>query len=184
MTLLAGLADGLERSGTPLHILVTAPPPLLKAPLERLAPLWPLASAKATANGPVPERLRALDVLARGRPDLAEAIIPSLLAAAQSREIQSAAARAVARVGRPSLADKVLDHWEDLAQATRREILSALAGSPALTEPLIRALERQVIAPGELDAATRQGLQQLADAALRRVHRPCLPNSHRPSVRP
>ena len=82
-------------------------------------------------------------------------------------EIQSAAARAVARIGRPSLADKVLDRWEDLAQATRREILAALAGSPALTEPLIRALERQVIAPGELDAATRQGLQQLADTALR-----------------
>jgi putative heme-binding domain-containing protein len=167
MTLLAGLADGLERSGIPLHTLVTAPPPTLKAPLERLAPLWPLASATATASGPVPERLRALDVLARGRPDLAEAIIPGLLAASQPREIQSSAARAVARVGRPSLADKVLERWEDLTQATRRELLAALAGSPALTGPLIRALERQVIAPGELDAATRQGLLQLADAALR-----------------
>jgi putative membrane-bound dehydrogenase-like protein len=167
MTLLAGLADGLERSGIPLHTLVTAPPPSLKAPLERLAPLWPAASASATSGGPVPERLIALDVLARGRPDLAEAIIPGLLAAAEPREIQSAAARAVARVGRAALADKVLDRWENLAQATRREVLAALAGSPALAEPLIRALERQVIAPGELDAATREGLQHRGDTTLR-----------------
>jgi putative membrane-bound dehydrogenase-like protein len=167
MILLAGLADGLERSGTPLHTLVAAPPASLKASIERLEPLWPVASASARSGGPVPERLIALDVLARSRPDLAEAVIPGLLAASQPRDIQSAAARAVARVGRPSLADKVLDHWEVLAQATRRELLSALAGSPALAEPLIGALEHQVIAPGELDAATRQGLQQLADAALR-----------------
>ncbi|MGP0066799.1 MAG: PVC-type heme-binding CxxCH protein [Isosphaeraceae bacterium] len=167
ITLLAGLVDGLERSGSPLYALVTVPPPLLKAPLERLAPLWPMASATAISVGPVPDRLIALDVLARGRPDLAGSVIPALLAASQPREIQSAAARAVARVGKPALADKVLDRWEDLAQATRREILSALASSRALAEPLIRALERQVIAPGELDAATRQGLQQLADAALR-----------------
>ena len=73
----------------------------------------------------------ALDVLARGRPDLAEAIIPDLLAATQPREIQSAAARAVARAGRPSLAAKALDRWNDLALATRRELLAALAGSPA-----------------------------------------------------
>jgi putative membrane-bound dehydrogenase-like protein len=167
MTLLAGLADGLERSGHPLHTLVAAPPDSLKASIARLAPLWPSASASARSGGPVPERLRALDVLARGRPDLAEGIMPGLLAASQPREIQSAAARAVAQVGKPALADKVLDHWEDLAQATRRELLSALAGSPVLAEPLIGALEHQVIAPGELDAATRQGLQQLADAALR-----------------
>ena len=57
----------------------------------------------------------------------------------------------------------MLDRWERLALATRRELLSALAGSPALAEPLIQALERQVIAPGELDAATREGLQHLAD---------------------
>ena len=75
--------------------------------------------------------------------------------------------RAVARVGRPSLAAKALDHWDGLALATRRELLAALASSPALAEPLIRALEQQVIAPGELDPTTREGLRHLADAALR-----------------
>jgi putative membrane-bound dehydrogenase-like protein len=167
MTLLAGIADGLERSGFPLQRLVAAPPPMLKASLERLAPLWPLASATATASGPIPKRLIALDVLARGRPDLAEGIVPGLLAIDLPREVQTAAARAFARVARPTLSDKVLDRWNDYAQTTRRELLVALAGSPVMAEPLIKALERQVIAPGELDAAMRERLSHLADAALR-----------------
>jgi len=167
LTLLAGLADGLERSGPPLDAWIATAPPELRPSLDRLAPLWPVASKWALSDRPVSDRLVALDVLARGRLDLAEAIVPGLLAASQPRAVQDAAARAVARIGRPSLADTVLDRWDGVAQATRREVLAALAGSPALAEPLIRALERQAIAPGELDAATRQGLAQLADAALR-----------------
>ena len=109
----------------------------------------------------------ALDVLSRARPDLAEAIIPNLLAVTQPSEIQSAAARAVGRAGLPSLAAKALDRWNDLALATRRELLSAISGSGTLAEPLIKALERTTIAPGELDASTREALERLPDAKLR-----------------
>ena len=145
MTLLAGLADGLERPGKPLHALVASRPGRSEGTARTaLAALAGRIDDGRLRAGPVPERLMALDVLARGRPDLAEGIIPGLLAADQPREVQVAAARAIARVGRTSLADKALDRWESLALATRRELLSALAGSPALAEPLIRALERQV----------------------------------------
>ena len=41
LTMLAGLAEGLERSGPPLHALIAAPSPELKPQLERLATLWP-----------------------------------------------------------------------------------------------------------------------------------------------
>jgi putative membrane-bound dehydrogenase-like protein len=167
LTMLAGLADGLERAGNPLRALLGGSRPALQGVLSRLAPLWPIASTTSTSSRPIPERLAALDVLSRGRPDLSEGIIPGLLAADQPREVQVAAARAVDRVGRPSLAGKALERWESLALATRRELLSALAGSAALAEPLIRAMERQVIAPRELDAATREGLQRLADPALK-----------------
>ncbi len=167
MVLLSGMADGLERSGPPLHALTAGAPAELKSPLDRLAPLWPAASKLAASDRPVEDRLVALDVLARGRPVLAEAVIPGLLAATQPRSVQSAAARAVARVGKTSLADTVLDHWEGLAQATRRDLLAAIAGSPALAGSLVRALERKVITPGELDALTRERLQHLADSNLR-----------------
>ncbi|HZW31971.1 MAG TPA: c-type cytochrome, partial [Isosphaeraceae bacterium] len=166
LVLLAGLAEGLERSGPPLHAWIAAAPPELKSAVERLAALWPVAASLARSDRPASDRLVALDVLARGQPDRAEAIIPDLLMA-QPREVQAAAARAVGRVGRPSLAARAVERWNDLALATRRELLAALAGTPALAEFLIAALERQAIAPGELDAATREGLRRLPDPALR-----------------
>jgi putative heme-binding domain-containing protein len=167
MTLLAGFADGRERIGQPIHALIASPPSGLKGAIDRLAPLWTIAMTKAKSNEPIPGRLAALDVLARCRPDLAEGIIPALLAADQPSAVRSAAARAVARVGRAPLAKQVLDRWEALALATRRELLPALAGSPALAVPLVDAMERQIIAPRELDAATRNALGHLADPKLR-----------------
>ncbi len=167
LTLLAGLADGLDRSSSPLRAIVAAPSAELKRPLERLAPLWSMASKTAAASGPVRERLLALNVLARGRPDLAEGIVPALLAADQPTEIQLAAARAVARVGKTALADQAIERWPSLALATRRELVSALAGSPALAGSLVAAMENQDIAPRELDPAIRESLRHLADPAVR-----------------
>jgi len=167
LTMLAGLAEGLERSGPSLDAVISAAPPDLKPALERLAPLWPVARALAVSNQPVARRQVAIDVLARGRPDLAAAIIPNLLAVTQPLEIQAAAARAVARAGQPSLVSQALGRWNELALATRRELLASLIGSPLLAEPLIQALERDTIAPSELDALARETLQRLPDTALR-----------------
>jgi putative membrane-bound dehydrogenase-like protein len=167
LTMLAGLATGLERSGPPLSVLTATPPPDLKPDLDRLAPLWPAASAIAVSNGSSGERLVALDVLSRGRPDLAEQIIPTLLVVTQPAEIQSAAARAVGRAGRPTLAAQALDGWKSLGVTTRRELVSAVAGSRELAAELIKALERSTISPGELDASTRDALERLPDATLR-----------------
>ena len=167
LTMLAGLAEGLERSGPPLRALIASPSPELKPQLERLATLWPPAQALAVSNQPVAERLVALEVLSRGRPDLAEEIVPDLLAVNQPVAIQAAAARAVARAGRLSLGTKALAHWNDLGLGTRRELLAALAGSQVLAECVIQALERQTIVPGELDAATREALNRLSSPSLR-----------------
>ncbi len=158
LTLLDGLAEGLERSGPGLHALISSAPPDLKPIFERLDRLWPTATALAVSKEPDGHRIVAIDVLARGRPALAESILPSLLSASQPVAIQTAAAQAVARAGRPSLASKALEGWRDLSLATRRDLLSALASSPALAETLITAIERDVIAPSELDAATREAL--------------------------
>jgi len=167
LTLLAGLAEGLERSGPSLHALISTARLDLKPALERLAPLWPAARALAVSDQPVAGRLVAIDLLARGHPDLAEAIIPELLAVTQPLEIQAAAAGAVARAGRPSLASLALGRWNELALATRPKLLAALIGSPRLAEPLVQALEQNAIAPSELDASTRETLERLPDAGLR-----------------
>jgi putative heme-binding domain-containing protein len=122
----------------------------------------------AVSDQSVSRRVVALEVLVQGRPELAEAVIPGLLAPTQPRDVQAAAARGVARVARQALAVQVLDRWEDLSLAARRELLAALAGSPALAETVVAALERQVIGPGELDAAMREGLKHQGNAAQRR----------------
>jgi putative membrane-bound dehydrogenase-like protein len=167
LNMLAGLAEGLERSGPPLSAVIAAPPLELKPHLKEIEKLWPAAKALAVSDRPVAERLVALDVMARGRPDLAEEIVPSLLLVNQPVEIQAAAARAVARAGRPTLGAKALALWNDLALGTRRELQAALAGSPLLAEPLIKALEQKSIAASELDASTREALNRLSDPTLK-----------------
>jgi putative heme-binding domain-containing protein len=168
VTILAGLARGLERSGEPLHRLVSAPPANLRSAIERVAPVWPAAAALAVSKRPIAERLVALDVLSRGRPDLLEPIVPGLLAATEPAEVQSAAARAVARADRTALAVTSLGLWKDLTIATRRELVSGLAGSRSLAEVVIAALEQSSIVPSELDAATRDALLHLRDGPLRK----------------
>jgi putative membrane-bound dehydrogenase-like protein len=167
MTMLAGFAEGLERSGPSLHVLIKTAVPDLTPQLDRLAPIWGAAKALAVSDRPIADRLVALDVLSRGRPDAAEEVIPGLLAASQPRTIQSAAAISIGRTGRPALAAKTIDLWNDLAVATRRELLSALAGSNLLVEPLITALEGAAIAPAELDASTRDTLARLPESGLK-----------------
>ena len=107
LAMLAGLAGGLDRSGPPLHSLIASAPVEWKPVLNRLAPAWLAAAALAVSPQRLPGRLLALDVLTGGCPDLAQTVIPELLASSQPIEIQTAAARAIARAGRPTLAARV-----------------------------------------------------------------------------
>jgi putative membrane-bound dehydrogenase-like protein len=168
LAMLAGLADGLDRSGPPLHSLIASAPVEWKPVLSRLAPAWPAAAALAVSRQPLPGRLLAVDVLTGGCPESAETVIPELLASSQPIEMQTAAARASAWAGRPALAARALDHWSKLTMAARRELTAALAGSPLLAETLVSALESRVIAVDELDAPTRDALARPHDQALSR----------------
>ncbi len=167
MIMLAGLAEGLERSGAPLRSLVFEPASDLKGELDRFESIWPVAGALATSTRPEHERLTALDVLARGRPELADKFIITLLASSQPAVIQAAAVRAIGRSGRPELGAQAIDRWPDLTIATRRELLATLASTPRFAEPLVRALEREIILPSEIDLPTREALARLAEQALK-----------------
>jgi putative membrane-bound dehydrogenase-like protein len=167
LAMMEGLAHGLERSGPPLSSLVSTPPAELKSSLDRMESLWPAASELAVSGFPARERLIAIEVLARGRPDIAETVIPTLLSPTQPPEIQLGAARAVAISRRPSLASKALGEWSKLAVGTRRELLAGLISNPALAPSLIQALEQEFIAPGELDGSARAVLEHLPDAKVR-----------------
>jgi putative membrane-bound dehydrogenase-like protein len=167
LTIMGGLAEGLERSGPRLHALLSSAPPELKPIFERIERLWSAASALAVSSEPDAHRVIAINVLSRGRPDIAEAVVPVLLSATQPAAIQTAAAQAIARAARPSMAAKALERWPELSLGTRRELLAALAGSPALAEMLITAIEHDAVAPSELDATTREALARLPESPLK-----------------
>jgi putative membrane-bound dehydrogenase-like protein len=166
-TLMNGLAKGLERSGAPLSALVSTAAPELKSAFERVDSLWNASAACAISNSPVSERLTAIELLARARPDIAENVVLKLLLDAHPAEIQLGAVRAVAIARQPSLASQVLAIWNRLSVAVRRELLGGLNSNPVFALPLVQALEQQTINPGELDGPTRNMLEHLSDAGLR-----------------
>ena len=167
LTIMRGLAEGLERSGAPLASLILAPPVELKSGLTRIEAIWPGASALVLSDRPNAERLVAVEVLARGRPDLAETVIPALLMPTQPGEIQIGAARAVAASRRLSLVAKILADWSKLTISARRELMSGLISQPWPAPALVDALEGHLIAPSELGPTARTTLEHLADAKLR-----------------
>ena len=169
LTMLAGLATGLERSGPPLSALIAMPPLDLKPDLARLAPLWPAASAIAVSKRSVAERSGGTRC--------------PVARAARSRRGDHPHVACRHTTGRDPVGGRTgrRSRWPALARGkscstvgslsgstTRRELLSAVAGSRELAEELIKALEQSTIGPNELDASTREALERLPDATLRR----------------
>jgi putative heme-binding domain-containing protein len=168
LAVLSGLCEGLARSGPPLHDLLSPPTARMRVQAERIALYWPAARALALSDQPAPWRRIALEALVRGEPSSGGSVIPPLLRPDQPAVLQSAAVRAIARVGSTELAARVLDSWNGLALGTRRELLGVLASGPALADVLVRAVEQGKIAPAELDPATRDALLHLPEPSARK----------------
>ena len=126
----------------------------------------------------------ALDVLARGRPDLAEAIIPGLLAADQPRRDPDGR-RAGRRAGRPAVAGR--PRRSTVGNPGAGHASRATGGSGRLARAgrtADPALERQSDRAGELDAATREGTPAPGRSrAASSAPRPCWRSSRRRSAR-
>ncbi|GAC1474130.1 MAG: c-type cytochrome [Isosphaeraceae bacterium] len=111
-------------------------------------------------------RVLALDVVLDDPGQDAIPLIPSLLDPARPVELQTAAARGVARVADSSLADTLLERWDRYALGTRRVLLGSLAGSVALAGRLVEAIDRGTVAASEIDPATRESLRRLTNPGL------------------
>ncbi|WP_422925401.1 PVC-type heme-binding CxxCH protein [Singulisphaera sp. PoT] len=169
IALLAGLADGLSRSGPSLHDLLFNPSadlqPLTASVNALLHQIEKLAGDRdARADG----RVQAVQLLASCRPQETAALIPALLQSDQPAPVQLAAARVLASVGTPELGAQILGSWKELGTGTRREILAGMVGSEALAAQLVDAIEQDTIALTELDASSREGLRRIKDASVRK----------------
>ena len=164
IALLWGLADGYSRAGRPPRDLR----PAAAGPARAIDALLDRASDIAGADAaPIESRNQAIQLLARLRPDDAARLIPDLLGPGRPPALRSAATRALADVGSPDLAGRILRLWGGLGIAARPEILATLLGDSRLSASVVVALEDGSIHPQELDPVSRDLLGRLPDAGLR-----------------
>jgi len=165
IALLDGLSDGLSRAGRPLPTLLKEGP---AEAFKGIAGLLDRAAKVVESPEASPaDRAQALALLSRSRPEACASAIPGLLAPGQPDAVQSAAARAVAEVGSPELAGKILEQWGSLPTRVRRDVLSALTTSAPLADQLVTAIEDEGVAITELSPADRDALRLTPVAALR-----------------
>ncbi len=161
--LVEGLALGQSRAAAQAldwPALAGAPEQVRRA-VERLR-----KAATATArDGARPPwvRSRAFALLLAVRDPSLKDLIPALLDASQSPELQKAAARAVAVVGDRTLADVLFTRWDAMTLSTRRVLLEVLTGSVPLAERLVEAVAGGAVAASELGPSARDALRRLND---------------------
>ncbi len=83
-------------------------------------------------------------------------------------EVQTAAIRALSRQNNDTVPALLLRHWKGLGPARRSEVLDALLARPSWASRLLDALDDQTVLTTEIDAAHRQRLRDLGDAALQK----------------
>lgn len=94
--------------------------------------------------------------------------LTDLLVAGEPVEIQRSAATRIAALSQPDAARQLLANWAEHGPALRSEILSRLATRDAWVTALLDAIEAGSIQRGDLDAATRQRLQNTKNPEIKK----------------
>jgi putative membrane-bound dehydrogenase-like protein len=188
IALLDGLARGQGRLKSPRLTWNAPQPGQLGSALTRVERVRTAAAAVARADDrPAWLRVTALDLLLETRSSTLLDLVPVLLDPRQPADLQTAAARAVARADDPALAGAVLEDWDRRSLMTRRVLLASFVTSPPLAERMIEAVERGRVPASEIDPVTRDSLRRLNAPRLRervaRVLEASAPGDRRDVVR-
>lgn len=123
----------------------------------------------ADADCPDADRVAALRLLGRS-PESRDAdreAVADLLDPAQPGDVQSAAIRALARMGDAQAADAILGRWARLGPAAQAEALDALIAREESEAALIAAIESGRVKPSQVGAQHRERLLKAGPEALR-----------------
>jgi putative heme-binding domain-containing protein len=113
------------------------------------------------------DRVRAIEILTLGSFTETREAFAALLAADQPQEIQTAAVAALARLHEPAAAQLLIDRWAGFSPRLRALALDGLLASRASTELLLDAVERDVIAPAQIDPGRAKQLRAHRDRTIR-----------------
>lgn len=120
------------------------------------------------ATAPRPDRIAAVNVLARGRAQQNGDIeaLAGLLGAATPVDIQLAAVASLGRVNRPAVPEKLLSGWSGYSGAVRAAVLDLLTSRPAWAHVLLDRIEQDRTMLAQIDAGRRAALTQSSNAKL------------------
>jgi putative membrane-bound dehydrogenase-like protein len=163
-TALTGMFDALARRDQSLTESADAP---TVAQVRRL-----LAEARrraADGKGAEAERLAALSLLGRESEHRPEeiALLAKLLVPQNSSALQAASVAALGRIPDSNVAAVLTAGWRSYSPALKPQILDVLLSRDAWQRELLRSLEKNDVAPAQIDPARRQRLLSHKDAAVR-----------------
>lgn len=175
---LEAIVDGVEKDERPGRWRLGAAAQLLDgagdAALADDPAVQPLiASARelvGEADAAPADRVAALRLLGRSeatRDDDREAIA-ELLDPAEPTEVQTAALKALERIGDEKSGEAILERWSGLGPAPRAAALDALAARVELASALISAIEAGRVEPSQIGAEHRERLLKSGPEALQK----------------
>jgi putative membrane-bound dehydrogenase-like protein len=162
-SVVAGLGDGLKRTGKSLRKAV-AGSPAAKAVLDVLTEAQQVARDETR---PAAERQQAVQLLGYDDLDQVRATLVTLLDARQPHEVQLAAVRTLGSFPGPDVARLLLEPWRGYTPAVRGEAVEALLARKERIGPLLDAVQARLVAVGDVPPGRRTLLLRHADPAVR-----------------
>ena len=143
---------------------------LAQAHAPELQALW-AETLRLARDGQVPaeRRVRALRLLTHDEGAATGEVLLELVAADNSIEVQTAAARALVQPMRALLAPRLVqpEAWTSYTPGLRTVLVAAMAAQPRFVAALLDAIEAGAIPVGALTPAQRDQLRKARDEALR-----------------
>lgn len=168
ITLLAGLTEGLARSGlSGRSIREMIESTTIKKKDNYQSFIDRVRTAADSDQTGDEERERAFYVICRLRPAEASRLVCTMLRPESPERLRNAAVRAIGLIDSNSLSDQVLNDWGRMTIDVRRKVAAEMASSPNLALRLVYAMEQNKLGAADLDPSTRDVLRRLGDAALR-----------------
>lgn len=166
---LAQLLDWLQRNNRTLAQLQAAGDAATAAALQDAEGVFERARRVLNAgDAPLPQRLAAVAVVGRGRTRQNEDIelLARLLGPQSPVELQLAAARALGRINRSVVPERLLAGWEGYGPKVRAAVLQLLISRPAWAQVLLDKAEKDRALVAQIDAGSRLALTEHSNARL------------------
>lgn len=165
---LNGLAEGMGRRGAQLGAFLASLPAERKEVAARAKGLLEKAAAVASDAGrSTVDRLDAVRLLAHVPWGAAGPVLATLLESDPLQEVRLAAIAALSAHKGPGVAEALMKPFKRAMPAVRREILEAMGRQPDRVEFLLKEIEAERLAPGELGPALIRQLTNHSKADLR-----------------